>query len=166
MPAHPAEFRPYRIAAWAVYGLVTGLLALLLIRAVVLDLWGRTLPAHKGSASLSRCLADLERLYAELNHELWNVSGRGRDPAEAAASFNAWTRRWERDLEDVEAACVLGAGDADPARAALASAAAHLFSLRGAYVAHMERFAAEGGPEAKEARAALDKARLAIKTGP
>lgn len=163
MTPRPPELRPYRIAAWALYLGVTSVAAFMFIRAVVLDLWGRALPAHKGQVTDSRCLGDLERLYSELNAELWSVSGRGRTPAEAAASFNGWSRRWERDLEGVQHACSLDGVPADPTRAALADAAVHLDDLRGAYVAHMARFAEEGGPEAHDTRAALDRARAAVK---
>jgi len=163
VPPRAPELRPYRVFAWSLWGLVAGVASLLLIRSVVLDLYGRPPPHMRGVSSPARCLGDLERLLAELNAELWTASGRGRTPDEAAARFTRWATRWEHDLDDVQARCALEAAPTDPVRATLAEAAAHLTELRAAYVAHMERFVQHGGPEARATRAALDKARAQIR---
>jgi len=164
VPPRAPELRPYRIFAWTLWGILAAVPAFLLIRSVVLDLYGRPPPYVRGAVSPSRCLGDLERLFAELNSELWTASARGRTPAEAAAGFNRWALRWEHDLEDVQARCALDGAATDPTRAALAEAAAHLTDLRAAYVAHMDRFVDQGGPEAKATREALERARALLKS--
>jgi hypothetical protein len=167
-PPRDPRLRPYRVALWVIYFGAIVLGVGLMVASVARNLRGPSRPdARSGAlptrAALRVCLSDLEVLYREQNQRAWTLA---REIGEegALASFDAWSRDWERRVHDLGDRCHLdGSGEAmKQERAELARARDALVSLHRAYRAQVNRFAQEQGELVEEAVAALRNARAAV----
>lgn len=168
MPPRDPSLRPYRAALWVVYFFVVllgiGLFSVSVarsLRGAARSLRGAgSLPTR---AALRVCLGDLELLYREQNQRAWalGLEFEGPDPF---ATWNLWSRDWERKVEDLADRCRLdgASGEDAAARAELAAARDALLALHRAYAAQVNRFAHEEGDLAQAAAEALAHAREAV----
>lgn len=127
MPRDPALKR-YRVAVYAAYVLVCAALFFQLFRSVIGDLYGRR-AVSEAQASPMACLDDVERLYAQLSARAVQPAPLGLESKELSREWDAWSRRWEDELERVGRRCRLEQSGAS-ARQALASALEGIEELR------------------------------------
>jgi hypothetical protein len=162
------RLRPYRTALWILYFAVVLLGIGLFSWSVARSLRGPTRAARVAGplptrAALRVCLTDLELLYREQNQRAWalGLEFEGPDPL---ATWNLWSRDWERKVGDLADRCRLDStsGEDAPARAELAAARDALVALHRAYAAQVNRFAQEEGDLAQAAAEALAHAREAV----
>lgn len=128
----PLELRPYRIAVYAAFGVVCGVLFLQLIRSVVGDLYGGSVvslsPKVKTSTPMG-CLEDVQRLYAQVAARAVQASPGGLTEGALSVEFDVWSRRFEAEVEAVSTGC--GLADAtEPALQEVAEALDALEELR------------------------------------
>lgn len=164
MPPRDPRLRPYRAALWAIYFGVVLLGIGLFAFSVARSLRGPPRPRGTGElptrAALRVCLADLESLYREQNQRAWTL-GSSFGSVDPIAGWNAWSRDWERKVDDLADRCRLdsSAGEDAIARADLAGARDALLALHRAYGAQVNRFAVEQGELAQATAEALAHAR-------
>jgi hypothetical protein len=152
VPRDPA-LRPYRFAVYGVYALCCGFLFVQLLRSVIGDLYGR--PAvSQARASPTVCLYDVERLYAQLAARAVQAAPGGLEASELSREFDAWSRRWENELESVSQRCQLEK-PTEPVRRALAGALEGIEELR--------RSGQETWEEAQQVKESLAEARRLLK---
>ena len=166
-PRDPS-LRPYRAALWIAYFVIVLLGISLVSISVARSLRGPSRPARVAGALPTRaalrvCLTDLELLYREQNQRAWalGLEFEGRDPL---ATWNVWSRDWEKKVDDLTDRCRLDStsGEDALARAELAAARDALLALHRAYASQVNRFAQEEGDLAQGAAEALAHAREAV----
>ncbi len=129
MPRDPA-LKPYRIAVYAVYGIVCGVLFVQLLRSVMGDLYGRrSSPQQPPQLSATACLEDVQRLYDQLSARAVQPAPGGLESEALAREWDQWSRRWEDEVASVSARCELDS-PADRARQSLADALDGIEDLR------------------------------------
>ena len=153
MLARDPTLRTYRIALYALYGVVCAALFFLLVRSVASDLYGHAPPAVP-QVSATACLDDVDRLYAQLSARAVQPAPGGLEGGALAREWDLWTRRWEEEVARVSARCKLE-GDADPARRQLADAVEGLEELR----RDLSRSGESASAEARQVKDALARAR-------
>lgn len=166
--ARDPALRPYRFAMWIVYFATTFLGVGIMTYSVARHLRGPPRPAPSRElptrAALRLCLQDLEALYREQNQRAWalGVEFEGKNPL---GTWNDWSRKWERQVEDLGERCRLDASDRGEGyreRTELAAARDAMLSLHRAYQAQVNRFAQEEGDLASAAAEAMAHAREAV----
>ena len=127
MPRDPA-LKPYRIAMYCAYGAVCAVLFVQLIRSVVGDLYG-----HRREATAQQnptaCLDDVERLYAQISARAVQPAPGGLEGGALAREWDAWSRRWEDEVDAVSSRCKLDS-PADAASRSLSDALDGIEDLR------------------------------------
>jgi len=108
VPRDPA-LKPYRIALYCVYGAACAVLFLQLVRSVVGDLYGRRRDAVV-QQSPTACLEDVERLYGQLSARAMQPAPGGLEGGALAREWDAWSRRWQDEVDRVERAVRIGLG--------------------------------------------------------
>ncbi len=165
MTLRDPRLRPYRAALWIAYFVVVLLGIGLVSVSVGRSLRGPSRPAKEVGplptrAALRVCLTDIEILYREQNQRAWALGTEfeGLDPL---ASWNSWSREWERKVDDLTDRCRLdgASGEDAAARAELAAVRDALLALHRVYAAQVNRFAQEEGDLARAAAEALAHAR-------
>ena len=152
MPRDPA-LRPYRIGVYSVYGLFCLVLFAQLLRSVMGDLYGRP-SASAAQASPTACLEEMERLYGELSARAVQPAPRGLESGALSREWDAWSRRWESDIDRVSAQCRLDSSD-DPSSAALSDALDGIEELR----RRLTRSGEEASEDARRVKESLAQAR-------
>src|SRR2546430_14342978 len=113
---------------YCAYGAVCAVLFLQLIRSVVGDLYG-----HRREATAQQnptaCLDDVERLYAQISARAVQPAPGGLEGGALAREWDAWSRRWEDDLDSVSQRCRLDSSG-DAAARALSAALDGIEELR------------------------------------
>ena len=162
------RLKPYRFAMWVVYFAVALLGIGLTIASVAGHLRGPRRPTPAAAlptrAALRLCLVDLEALYREQNQRAWALGTEFEGP-DPLATWSAWARKWEAQVEDLSERCRLDApdrGEGYRERAEMAGARDAMRALHRAYQAQVNRFAQEEGNLAKAAAEALAHAREAV----
>ena len=150
--ARDPALRPYRIAVYVVYGFLCALLFVQLLRSVIGDLYGHR-PAEAPLHSPTACLDDLERLYNELSARAVQPAPLGLESGALSREWDAWSRRWEDDIERVSRRCRLQSPD--PAWAALAEALDGIEELR----RRISRTGADAAADARRVKESLASAR-------
>lgn len=151
MPRDPA-LRPYRFAVYAAYALCCGFLFVQLLRSVTGDLYGRR-PVSEAEASPTACLDDVERLYAQLSARAVQPAPFGLESNDLSREWDAWSRRWEDELDRVGELCRLQSSE--PARRALAEALDGIEEIR----RRLSRSGEEAAQDARQVKEALAEAR-------
>ncbi len=168
MSPRDPSLRPYRVALWIVYFAVIVVGIAVMATSIGRSLRGAPRPARSPGALPTRaalrvCLNDLELLYREQHERAWLLAleMEARDPLGA---WNAWSREWERKVDDLSVRCRLDdrSGEYAPALAELAGARDALLALHRAYAAQVNRFAQEHSDLAQGAAEALAHAREAV----
>jgi hypothetical protein len=114
-------------------------------------------------AALRVCVNELAALHREQNERAWRLGGEV-GAAGALAAFDAWSRDWERRVDDLSDRCHLEAAEEGPdatERAQLATARDAVLALHRVYRAQVNRFALEQAELARAAAEALDAAQRA-----
>lgn len=153
--ARDPALRPYRIAVYVVYGLCCALLFVQLVRSVVGDLYGHR-PSGGAIETPTACLEELERLYNELSARAVQPAPRGLESGALSSEWDAWSRRWEDDIERVSLRCPIESSD--PAAAALAEALDGIEALR----RRLSRTGEETAEDARRVKEALASARKTL----
>jgi hypothetical protein len=153
--ARDPALRPYRIAVYLVYGLCCALLFLQLLRSVIGDLYGHR-PSGGAVQTPTACLEELERLYNELSARAVQPAPRGLESGALSREWDAWSRRWEDDIERLSLRCPNESSD--PAAAALADALEGIEELR----RRLSRTGEETAEDARRVKEALSSARTAL----
>lgn len=156
MPRDPA-LKPYRIAMYCAYGAFCAFLFSQLVRSVVGDLYGRR-PAVSAEQNATACLDDVERLYAQISARAVQPAPGGLEGGALAREWDAWSRRWEDEVDLVSTRCRLGSGS-DAAMRALAEALDGIEELR----RQLSRSGADVAEEARRVKEALAQARRELK---
>jgi hypothetical protein len=151
VPRDPA-LKPYRIALYAAYGLICAVLVFQLLRSVVGDLYGRR-PAQAGAQSPTACLEDLTRLYDQLSARALQPAPGGLESGALAREWDAWSRRWEDEVQAASVGCQLES--AGPARAALSEALDGIEELR----RRLSRSGEDAAEDARRVKESLAQAR-------
>jgi len=156
VPRDPA-LKPYRIAMYCVYGAACAGLFLQLVRSVVGDLYGRRRDAVV-QQSPTACLEDVERLYGQLSARAMQPAPGGLEGGALAREWDAWSRRWQDEVDRVSERC--GSGSVNtPGSRALADALDGIEELR----RRLERSGADASEEARRVKDALSQARNELK---
>lgn len=156
MPRDPA-LRPYRFAIYSVYGLFCALLFTQLLRSVIGDLYGGR-AVNETQASDTACLEDVERLYAQLSARAVQPAPFGLESSALSREWDAWSRRWEEELERAGVRCQLDTST-DPARRVLADALESIEELR----RRLSRSGEEASEDARQVKESLAEARRLLK---
>ncbi len=138
---------------YAIFGAVCLVLFVQLIRSVVADLYGHR-PRDTGEQSVTACLEDVERLYAQISARAVQPAPGGLEAGALSREWDAWTRRWEDEVDRVSRRCALGSRD-DPASRALADALDGIEELR----RRLARSGAEASEDARRVKESLATAR-------
>jgi hypothetical protein len=142
---------------YCAYGAVCALLFALLIRSVVGDLYWHRAP-DVAQQSVTACLEDVERLYAQISARAVQPAPGGLEGGALAREWDRWTRRWEDEIDRVSQRCSLGARH-DPASRALSDALDGIEELR----RRLARSGSEAAEEARRVKEALAQARRELK---
>ena len=156
MPRDPS-LKPYRIAIYCAYGLACAFLFARILRSVVGDLYGRRLETAT-QQSPTACLEDIERLYGQISARAVQPAPGGLEGGALAREWDAWSRRWEDEVDGVNQRCRLGSG-AEPGSRALGEALDGIEELR----RRLFRSGAESAEEARRVKEALAQARRELK---
>jgi hypothetical protein len=151
--ARDPALRPYRIFVYGVYGLVCLFLFVQLLRSVVGDLYGHH-PGDVPQESPTTCLEEMERLYGELSARAVQPAPRGLESGALSREWDAWSRRWEEDIEGLSRRCRLEDA-ADPASASLADALEGIEDIR----RRLERTGEDAAGDARRVKEAFATAR-------
>jgi hypothetical protein len=159
VPARPPEYRPYRLAVYALVGALTAVFLFQLVRSVTADLFGRPLPGGaERPATAAACLDDVDRLWASLSARAVQPAPHGLQGEQLAREWSDWVVRWEDEVREVSKRCSLDE-PADDVREQLAAALEHLENLRRALSAS----GAGASEEARKVKDALASARAALR---
>jgi len=156
VPRDPA-LKPYRIAMYCIYGAACGVLFLQLVRSVVSDLYGRRRDAVVQQGPTA-CLDDVERLYGQLSARAVQPAPGGLEGGALAREWDAWSRRWQDEVDRVSERCGSGSAN-EPGSKALADALDGIEELR----RRLERSGADAAEEARRVKDALAQARNEMK---
>jgi hypothetical protein len=156
VPRDPA-LKPYRIAMYCVYGVACAFLFAQMVRSVVGDLYGRR-PPDAAQQSPTACLDDLERLYGQISARAVQPAPGGLEGGALAREWDAWSRRWEDEVDRVSQRCRLASGG-DPGSRALGDALDGIEELR----RRLSRSGADAAEDARRVKDALAQARRELK---
>ena len=156
MPRDPA-LRAYRIVLYCLYRAVCTFLFFQLVRSVVGDLYGRR-PDAAPQQSPTACLEDVERLYGQISARAVQPAPGGLEGGALAREWDAWSRRWEDEVDRVSRRCRLGSGG-EPGSQALGDALDGIEELR----RRLSRSGADSAEEARRVKDALARARRELK---
>jgi hypothetical protein len=168
------RLRPYRATMWVIYFTVVLFGIALFVFSVGRSLRGPPHAPHPAAeagqgalptrAALRVCLKDLETLYREQNERAWAL-GSEFEKADPLGAWNAWSRDWEWQVDDLSDRCRLDhpSGEDAAARAELAAARDAVLALHRTYAAQVNRFAQEQGDLAQAAAEALAHAREEVR---
>ena len=104
----PPELRPYRVFVYLLFGVLSALASVLILRSVVGDLFGQ---ARAGSAArpatAAGCVDDVGHLFSAISARAAQPAA---DPASEAAAleWDRWSRGWEDELFAVSSRCRMG----------------------------------------------------------
>lgn len=168
-PPRDPRYRPYRIALWIFYFALIAVSSGVTIASIVRHLRGphrpppaATLPTR---AALRVCLRDLDALHREQNVRAWRL-GLDIGAADAVARWDAWSKDWERRVDDLSERCLLDRSDGGPksfpGHGDVAAARDAILAVHRAYRAQVNRFAREEADLARAAAEALENARAAV----
>jgi hypothetical protein len=155
-PAAP-RYRPFRIAAYAVYLGVVGWFSIVLTVSVVrsvLAMTPRRDPVQTATLDRDTCIARASALLEEMEERRRAIT---TAPAvsHAAVSWTAWRVEWLNRLRQAESSCGVGAPD----RAELARLFGQLEQLEDLYTTSAVQTSGEIGPALDRFRRALEAAR-------
>jgi hypothetical protein len=102
------------------------------------------------------CLDDIDRLYRQLSARAVQPAPRGLESDQLAREWDAWSRRWEAEVEKVSAACDLRSSE--PAMHHLSEALDAVEELR----RRLSRSGEDASAEAGRVRQELDDARALL----
>jgi len=142
---------------YCVYGAFCAVLFVQLVRSVVADLYGRK-PQTAAEQTPTACLDDVERLYAQIAARAVQPAPGGLEGGALAREWDAWSRRWDDDLDQVSQRCRL-ASDSEAASRAIADALDGIEELR----RRLSQSGAEASEEARRVKEALARARKELK---
>ncbi|MCA1826840.1 MAG: hypothetical protein ABR567_06245 [Myxococcales bacterium] len=145
--ARDPALKPYRIGVYCAYGLVCGLLFMQLLRSVVGDLYGRE-PVNAVTESPTACLEDVQRLWEQLSARAVQPAPGGIESNALSKEWDAWSRRWEDEVESVSVRCRLDS-PSDAASRSLSDALDGIEDLR-------RRLSRSGEDAAEDARRVKD----------
>src|SRR5690348_10001710 len=103
---------------YCIYGALCGALFVQLVRSVVSDLYGKRAAAG-ARQSPTACLEDIERLYGQISARAVQPAPGGLEGGALVREWDAWSRRWQDEVDLVSERCRLDSAD-DPASRALA----------------------------------------------
>src|SRR3979411_1794918 len=106
VPRDPA-LRPYRIAMYCAFGLACAFLFAQILRSVVGDLYGRRLETAT-QQSPHAFPQDNGRLCVHLSGRAVQPAPGGVEGGAVARGWDAWSRRWEDEVDGVNQRCRLG----------------------------------------------------------
>jgi len=155
VPRDPA-LKPYRIAVYVVYGAACALLVLQLVRSVVGDLYGRRPPEGPQQTPIA-CLEDVERLYGQLSSRAVQPAPGGLEGGALAREWDAWSRRWEDELDRLNERCRPESGG--NGSRALSDALDGIEELR----RRLSRSGSDAAEDARRVKDALAQARRELK---
>src|SRR5437763_6316218 len=142
---------------YCAYGAVSAVLFLQLTRSVAGDLYG-----HRREAAAQQtptaCLDDVERLYAQISSRAGQPAPGGLEGGALAREWDAWSRRWEDEVDRVNQHCRLGSV-AEPGSRALGEALDGIEELR----RRLFRSGADAAEEARRVKESLAQARRELK---
>ena len=142
---------------YCIYGAFCAVLFAQLVRSVVADLYGRK-PQTAAEQTPTACLDDVERLYAQISARAVQPAPGGLEGGALAREWDAWSRRWDDDLDQVSQRCRL-ASDSEAASRAIADALDGIEELR----RRLSQSGAEASEEARRVKDALARARKELK---
>ncbi len=151
-----ARYRPFRVAAYAVYLIVVALFSTLLIISVIRSILSMTPApeAPKGPIfSVRECANRADRLWEELDEQRKALSNYPRRRA-MDEQWSQFRIRWLQQLHEVEAACATQSRS----RHDLKKGFELLEQLQDLYATHAVQFAGEIGRTLEEFRTALESA--------
>jgi hypothetical protein len=154
--ARDPALRPYRLSVYVLYGLACAFLFTQLVRSVMGDLYGQR-PSELPQESATACLDDVERLYAELSARAVQPAPLGLESDALSREWDAWSRRWENEVESVADRCHLDSNE--PGRRALSGALDGLEELR----RRLSRSGEDAAAEARRVKESLAEARRQLK---
>jgi hypothetical protein len=163
------RYRPYRIALWIFYFALIAVSSGVTIASIVRHLRGPHRPSATATlptrAALRVCLRDLDALHREQNVRAWRL-GMEIGASDAVARWDAWSKDWERRVDDLSERCLLDRSEVDPERfrghEQVAAARDAVLAVHRAYRAQVNRFAQEEAQLARVAAEALGAARAAV----
>jgi len=144
VPRDPA-LKPFRIAVYCIYGAFCAVLFFQLVRSVVADLYGRKAQTA-AEQTPTACLDDVE------------PAPGGLEGGALAREWDAWSRRWDDDLDQVSQRCRL-VSDNEAASRAIADALDGIEELR----RRLSQSGADAAEEARRVKDALAQARKELK---
>jgi hypothetical protein len=151
------KLRPYRVAMYVAFGALCAALFFQLVRSVTSDLYGsRGAAAQQQSATA--CLEDVDRLYGQLSARAVQPAPRGLESNELKREWDAWSRRWESEVEGVNRRCKLDS-PTDPAMRELAEALDGIEELR----RRLSRSGEDASAEARRVKESLEAARTLLR---
>jgi hypothetical protein len=156
--ARDPALRRYRIGVYVAYGLVCTVVFVQLVRSVVGDLYGRKRDGVARESAMA-CLDDVEQLYGELSARAVQPAPRGLESGALSREWDAWSRRWEDDIEGVSERCRLESSS-DPSSRHLAEALDGIEELR----RRLSRSGEDASADARKVKEALAEARKALRT--
>jgi len=156
VPRDPA-LKPFRIAVYCIYGAFCAVLFFQLVRSVVADLYGRKAQTA-AEQTPTACLDDVERLYAQISARAVQPAPGGLEGGALAREWDAWSRRWDDDLDRVSQRCRL-VSDNEAASRAIADALDGIEELR----RRLSQSGADAAEEARRVKDALAQARKELK---
>jgi hypothetical protein len=154
--ARDPALKPYRIGVYVAYGLICTFLFVQLVRSVTADLYGKRSDSEP-LESPTACLDDVERLYAQLSARAVAPAPMGLGSDALARDWDAWTRRWEDEVERVSDRCRLDSPD--PTMRALSEALEGIEELR----RRLSRSGEDAAADARRVKEALAEARRQLK---
>jgi hypothetical protein len=148
---------PYRVALYCLYGAICLLLVAVLLRSVIADLYGRRSPRPALQAPTA-CLDDVERLFAQISSRAVQPAPGGLEGGALAREWDAWSRRWEDELDRVSERCRPGS-EGTPGSRALGDALDGIEEIR----RRLSRSGADAAEDARRVKDALAQARRELK---
>ena len=115
-------------------------------------------PQTAAEQTPTACLDDVERLYAQIAARAVQPAPGGLEGGALAREWDAWSRRWDDDLDQVSQRCRL-ASDSEAASRAIADALDGIEELR----RRLSQSGAEASEEARRVKEALARARKELK---
>jgi hypothetical protein len=156
-PRADPRYRPFRVAAYALYLAVVGWFSILLTVSVarsVLAMTPRRDPVQTPTLDTGTCVARAAALLDEMDARRQAITS---SPAvsQAAVDWTAWRVEWLNRLRQAESSCGVGSPD----RTELAGLFRQLEHLEDLYTTSAVQTSGEIGPALDRFRRALDAAR-------
>ena len=158
-PRADPRYRPFRIAAYALYLAVVGLFSLLITVSVVrsvLAMTPRREPVHTATLDVESCVGRASSLFEEMEERRRAITA-APAVSRAASSWTAWRVEWLNRVRQAESSCGVGMPD----RAALGRIFSQLEHLEDLYTTSAVQTSGEIGPALDRFRRDLEAARRA-----